>query len=94
MHQVVQELNNTPELMLFDAVKNVTGFAINGKAFLIWKGMKCHQFTPPPVKEFSNHAFFFFFFSIESCKTANGKSQDNSGTQQLRLCSNENAIQM
>ena len=38
IYQIVQELRNTPESSLFDAIQNVTGSPINQKAFRIWKG--------------------------------------------------------
>ncbi|XWS75007.1 hypothetical protein CRYUN_Cryun01aG0048000 [Craigia yunnanensis] len=37
IYAVVQELKNTPQEMLFDAVQNVTGSQINQKNFGIWK---------------------------------------------------------
>ncbi|KAI4351096.1 hypothetical protein L6164_005482 [Bauhinia variegata] len=37
IYAVVQELKNTPQDMLFDAIQNVTGSAINQKNFRIWK---------------------------------------------------------
>ncbi|KAI4348124.1 hypothetical protein L6164_008883 [Bauhinia variegata] len=37
IYAVVQELKNTPQEMLFDAIQNVTGSAINQKNFRIWK---------------------------------------------------------
>ncbi|XP_027108914.2 uncharacterized protein [Coffea arabica] len=37
IYQIVQELRNTPESSLFDAIQNVTGSPINQKAFRIWK---------------------------------------------------------
>lgn len=38
IYAVVQELKNTPQEMLFDAIQNVTGSPINQKNFRIWKG--------------------------------------------------------
>lgn len=38
IYQIVQELRNTPETMLFDVVQTVFGSPINQKAFRIWKG--------------------------------------------------------
>ncbi|KAH1059540.1 hypothetical protein GLYMA_02G094400v4 [Glycine max] len=37
IYAVVQELKNTPQDMLFDAIQNVTGSTINQKNFRIWK---------------------------------------------------------
>lgn len=37
IYAVVQELKNTPQEMLFDAIQNVTGSPINQKNFRIWK---------------------------------------------------------
>lgn len=37
IYQIVQELRNTPETMLFDVVQTVFGSPINQKAFRIWK---------------------------------------------------------
>ncbi|CAL5388972.1 unnamed protein product [Camellia sinensis] len=37
IYQIVQELKNTPESQLFDAVQTVTGSPINQKSFRIWK---------------------------------------------------------
>ncbi|XP_027365695.1 uncharacterized protein LOC113872381 isoform X2 [Abrus precatorius] len=37
IYAVVQELKNTPQEMLFDAIQNVTGSTINQKNFRIWK---------------------------------------------------------
>ncbi|CAL0318835.1 unnamed protein product [Lupinus luteus] len=37
IYAVVQELKNTPQEMLFDAIQNVTGSTINQKNFSIWK---------------------------------------------------------
>ncbi|XP_010096630.2 uncharacterized protein LOC21408080 isoform X2 [Morus notabilis] len=37
IYAVVQELKNTPQEMLFDAIQNVTGSPINHKNFRIWK---------------------------------------------------------
>ncbi|XVF23840.1 hypothetical protein REPUB_Repub13aG0074300 [Reevesia pubescens] len=37
IYAVVQELKNTPQEMLFDAIQNVTGSQINQKNFHIWK---------------------------------------------------------
>ncbi|KAJ1435520.1 Jas TPL-binding domain [Sesbania bispinosa] len=37
IYAVVQELKNTPQEMLFDAIQNVTGSNINQKNFRIWK---------------------------------------------------------
>ncbi|XWS07797.1 hypothetical protein CRYUN_Cryun41cG0021600 [Craigia yunnanensis] len=37
IYAVVQELKNTPQEMLFDAIQNVTGSQINEKNFSIWK---------------------------------------------------------
>lgn len=38
VYGVVQELKNTPQEKLFDAIQNVTGSDINHKNFNIWKG--------------------------------------------------------
>lgn len=38
IYAVVQELKNTPQELLFDAIQNVTGSPINQKNFRIWKG--------------------------------------------------------
>lgn len=38
IYAVVQELKNTPQEVLFDAIQNVTGSTINQKNFRIWKG--------------------------------------------------------
>jgi ribonuclease I len=38
IYAVVQELKNTPQEMLFNAIETVTGSAINQKNFLSWKG--------------------------------------------------------
>lgn len=38
IYAVVQELKNTPQEMLFDAIQNVTGSPINQKNFRVWKG--------------------------------------------------------
>jgi len=40
IYAVVQELKNTPQEMLFDAIQNVTGSTINQKNFRVWKGIK------------------------------------------------------
>jgi len=45
IYAVVQELKNTPQDMLFDAIQNVTGSTINQKNFRIWKGNKNCQFA-------------------------------------------------
>ncbi|XP_022973503.1 uncharacterized protein LOC111472013 isoform X1 [Cucurbita maxima] len=37
IYAVVQELKNTPQELLFDAIQNVTGSPINQKNFRIWK---------------------------------------------------------
>ncbi|KAM7259646.1 hypothetical protein ACFE04_015387 [Oxalis oulophora] len=37
IYQIVQELRNTPENMLFDAIQTVFGAPINQKSFRIWK---------------------------------------------------------
>ncbi|OIW17280.1 hypothetical protein TanjilG_22392 [Lupinus angustifolius] len=37
IYAVVQELKNTPQDMLFDAIQNVTGSTINQKNFDVWK---------------------------------------------------------
>ncbi|GLT88999.1 hypothetical protein SLE2022_070030 [Rubroshorea leprosula] len=37
IYAVVQELKNTPQEMLFDAIQNVTGSQINEKNFRVWK---------------------------------------------------------
>ncbi|KAB1217923.1 hypothetical protein CJ030_MR3G014643 [Morella rubra] len=37
IYAVVQELKNTPQEMLFDAIQNVTGSPINQKNFRVWK---------------------------------------------------------
>ncbi|CAL0308304.1 unnamed protein product [Lupinus luteus] len=37
IYGVVQELKNTPQDMLFDAIQNVTGSTINQKNFSVWK---------------------------------------------------------
>ncbi|XP_062000327.1 uncharacterized protein LOC133717632 isoform X2 [Rosa rugosa] len=37
IYAVVQELKNTPQDMLFDAIQNVTGSQINQKNFRVWK---------------------------------------------------------
>ncbi|KAF1870151.1 hypothetical protein Lal_00017732 [Lupinus albus] len=37
IYAVVQELKNTPQDMLFDAIQNVTGSTINQKNFSVWK---------------------------------------------------------
>ncbi|KAJ7971310.1 putative DNA-binding protein [Quillaja saponaria] len=37
IYAVVQELKNTPQDMLFDAIQNVTGSPINQKNFRVWK---------------------------------------------------------
>ncbi|KAL3641022.1 hypothetical protein CASFOL_015990 [Castilleja foliolosa] len=37
IHQVVKELQGTPDHMLFDAIKTVTGSPINQEAFCAWK---------------------------------------------------------
>ncbi|KAI4322165.1 hypothetical protein L6164_021885 [Bauhinia variegata] len=37
IYQIVQELRNTPESLLFDTIQNVFGAPINQKAFRIWK---------------------------------------------------------
>ncbi|XP_022765216.1 uncharacterized protein LOC111310233 isoform X2 [Durio zibethinus] len=37
IYAVVQELKNTPQEMLFDAIQNVTGSQINQKNYRIWK---------------------------------------------------------
>ncbi|XP_076916294.1 uncharacterized protein LOC143575946 [Bidens hawaiensis] len=37
IYQIVQELRNTPESLLFDAIQTVTGSPINQKAFRSWK---------------------------------------------------------
>uniref|UniRef100_A0A1J3H2E2 Tify domain-containing protein n=1 Tax=Noccaea caerulescens TaxID=107243 RepID=A0A1J3H2E2_NOCCA len=37
IYQIVQELRNTPETMLFDVIQTVFGSPINQKAFRIWK---------------------------------------------------------
>ncbi|XP_027351883.1 uncharacterized protein LOC113862838 isoform X4 [Abrus precatorius] len=37
IYAVVQELKNTPQEMLFDAIQNVTGSTINQKNFRLWK---------------------------------------------------------
>ncbi|XP_023545327.1 uncharacterized protein LOC111804766 [Cucurbita pepo subsp. pepo] len=37
IYAVVQELKNTPQEMLFDAIHNVTGSPINQKNFRVWK---------------------------------------------------------
>ncbi|XP_056858542.1 uncharacterized protein LOC108842993 [Raphanus sativus] len=37
IYQIVQELRNTPETVLFDVVQTVFGSPINQKAFRIWK---------------------------------------------------------
>ncbi|KAJ8765914.1 hypothetical protein K2173_020430 [Erythroxylum novogranatense] len=37
IYAVVQELKNTPQEMLFDAIQNVTGSQVNQKNFRIWK---------------------------------------------------------
>ncbi|KAF8054518.1 hypothetical protein N665_1327s0004 [Sinapis alba] len=37
IYQIVQELRNTPETMLFDVVQTIFGSPINQKAFRIWK---------------------------------------------------------
>ena len=38
IYAVVQELKNTPQEMLFDAIQTVTGCPINQKNFRSWKG--------------------------------------------------------
>lgn len=38
IYAVVQELKNTPQEMLFDAIETVTGSQINQKNFRLWKG--------------------------------------------------------
>lgn len=38
IYGVVQELKNTPQEKLFDAIQNVTGSVINHKNFNTWKG--------------------------------------------------------
>lgn len=38
IYAVVQELKNTPQETLFDAIQNVTGSQINQKNFRVWKG--------------------------------------------------------
>ncbi|KAK7273060.1 hypothetical protein RIF29_14106 [Crotalaria pallida] len=38
IYAVVQELKNTPQEMLFDAIQNVTGSTINQRNFRVWKG--------------------------------------------------------
>lgn len=38
IYAVVQELKNTPQDMLFDAIQSVTGSPINQKNFRSWKG--------------------------------------------------------
>ncbi|CAF2135923.1 unnamed protein product [Brassica napus] len=40
IYGVVQELKNTPQEKLFDAIQNVTGSVINHKNFNTWKGNK------------------------------------------------------
>lgn len=45
IYAVVQELKNTPQEMLFDAIENVTGSNINQKNFRIWKGNENFQFA-------------------------------------------------
>ncbi|PSR86678.1 SVP1-like protein, partial [Actinidia chinensis var. chinensis] len=37
IYQIVQDLKNTPESQLFDAIQTITGSPINQKAFRIWK---------------------------------------------------------
>ncbi|KAL6967473.1 hypothetical protein U1Q18_033283 [Sarracenia purpurea var. burkii] len=37
IYQIVQELRNTPESQLFDAIQTITGSPINQKSFRIWK---------------------------------------------------------
>jgi len=49
IYQIVQELRNTPESILFDVIQTVFGSPINQKAFRIWKGT----------------IFFFFFIFID-----------------------------
>jgi len=44
IYSVVQELKNTPQEMLFDAIQNVTGSTINQKNFRGWKGNKTRVF--------------------------------------------------
>lgn len=39
IYGVVQELKNTPQEKLFDAIQNVTGSDINRKNFNTWKGI-------------------------------------------------------
>ena len=48
IYQIVQELRNTPESMLFDAIQTVFGAPINQKSFRIWKGNGniCFDFLP------------------------------------------------
>ncbi|KAM5573543.1 hypothetical protein ABKV19_013204, partial [Rosa sericea] len=36
IHAVVEELKNTPQDMLFDAIQNVTGSQVNKKNFRVW----------------------------------------------------------
>lgn len=38
IYQIVQELRNTPETLLFDTIQTVFGAPINQKSFRIWKG--------------------------------------------------------
>lgn len=45
IYAVVQELKNTPQEILFDAIQNVTGSTINQRNFRVWKGNENFQFS-------------------------------------------------
>lgn len=75
IYAVVQELKNSPQETLFDAIQTVTGSTINQKNFRSWKGNNNFQF-PCPNTSFTIasmvHALILTFFSalfsiIPSC---------------------------
>jgi hypothetical protein len=45
IYGVVQELQNSPQEMLFDAIQTVAGTTINQRNFRIWKGNENFQFA-------------------------------------------------
>ncbi|KAI3464783.1 hypothetical protein Pfo_021446, partial [Paulownia fortunei] len=60
IYQIVQELKNTLESTLVDAIQTVTGSPINQKAFHVWKGMNCHIIASSHLKNHSRQPMASF----------------------------------
>lgn len=75
IYQIVQELRNTPETMLFDVVQTVFGSPINQKAFRIWKGLLIFFFFLIDLLYLFDFLNWFLCFGSESFQAATRELQ-------------------